>query len=168
MILSELTKLTLFYLSIFIILSCNSYNFNIITFEFFNYSHLQRLGCDNLVVAFIAIFISIKNCKKKKVHLSHLTSAYKTVCCIKIFLRRRIHTEIRDDRYEIRLIPAILNYLISQSLDIKAFLTAKSFLYFFKSGLVAQAATAPTNKTHEIDTKCGGREVKRKLFITHF
>ena len=56
----------------------------------------------------------------------------------------------------------ILRYLISQSLDIKAFLTAKSFLYFFKSGLVAQAATAPTNKTHEIDTKCGGREAHRK------
>ena len=56
----------------------------------------------------------------------------------------------------------ILRYLISQSLDIKAFFTAKSFLYFFKSGLVAQAATAPTNKTHEIDTKCGDREAHRK------
>ena len=52
----------------------------------------------------------------------------------------------------------IISYLISQSLDIKAFFTAKSFLYFFKSGLVAQAATAPTNKTHEMDTKYGGRE----------
>ena len=59
--------------------------------------------------------------------------------------------------------PFFLTYLISLSLDISAFLIAKSFLYFFKSGLVAHAATAPTNSIHEIDTEeSGAREDQGK------